>query len=326
MCDLTIILPCRDDVKLLSKVMKEVLSHVYLMNYTYELIVIDMGNNTKIKEMLKLLSTNYETIKVVQGVTDRGKAIKRGVRIAEGKYIFCLEEDIVTDLRAIEEALSYLITGTAEIILGTSYMRESPMYKQKSRLEVRVNKVISLGFDKLANVEAADMQCEFKAMTKEQGMQMRPIEFKGGIFATLCTWFFIIGRATPTVTIPILWHKKSIFDNHTFHKIDRVMQGIGKDEPGKLKDSNEDEKLFDYQFSVDKSDTEKYVYKPKRHNKATLQKERLMQSLKDNKLIVNGRKTCNKYKRTSSSMLNMFIESFVSTFNSIKKSINKRLR
>ena len=134
----------------------------------FELILVNDGSLDKTREEMIKLSSIYPEIKIIDYPKNRGKgyAVKQGVLIAEGKFIFFTDVDLPYGLEPIYQGMEILATDNIDMILGSRDLVESQdilSYDLKRKITKRG---FSLIVNSLLRLDIKDTQCGLKGFKK----------------------------------------------------------------------------------------------------------------------------------------------------------------
>jgi len=90
---LTIILPSRNEEKILNKTVNSITTFLKGKKFDYELLVVLNGSTDNSKEILKELIKNNSSIKVLHSKPGYGHALKKGLKNAKGNYVIVFNVD-----------------------------------------------------------------------------------------------------------------------------------------------------------------------------------------------------------------------------------------
>lgn len=114
---ISIIIPCYNGEKFISKTLKSVLDQTYTH---WETIVVNDGSTDNSAEVLEKWSEKDSRISIIHQVNmGLSSARNSGLKIVKGDYIFFFDADDLIDFDALEDLVSYIKKyKTADIVFG----------------------------------------------------------------------------------------------------------------------------------------------------------------------------------------------------------------
>jgi len=175
---LSVIIPCKNENKRIGKNLDKYIDYLNKQNYTYEIIVIDYGNDTtaeteKITLSRKKDSPNIRFIildenKKFDKESKKGFQVQQAMKEALGEVKMFLDADGATRIDELDHALPRLKEGY-DVVIGSRFLEESNIKEEVHRKWYRelVSKAANLLIQILAVRGIKDTQCGFKVFTKE---------------------------------------------------------------------------------------------------------------------------------------------------------------
>ena len=202
---LSIIIPAYNEENRLPSSLEQVFRFLEKQSYSAEVFVVENGSTDKTFEIASSFAQKHNNLRVIHN-EQRGKggAVLRGVREAQGEYVFICDADLSMPVEEINKFLPPTLTDF-DIAIGSREAPGSVRYKEPyyRHLTGRVfNTLIRL----MVLPKLQDTQCGFKCM---RAVVARDI-FR---FQTLTGWAFDVEllyiahrREYRIREIPIHWH------------------------------------------------------------------------------------------------------------------------
>lgn len=122
---LSIVIPCRNQGKAISKTLTMIENHKSKLPYDIEIMVSD-GNSTdntllNLKEYEKKYSnlSHFEEVLTSKGEHGKGNGLKQGIAMTKGDYVMFMDADNSTKFTEIDKFIPYI--DKYDIIVGTRY-------------------------------------------------------------------------------------------------------------------------------------------------------------------------------------------------------------
>lgn len=135
--NISLIIPAYNEEKKIEKDIREVYKFFRQEKITAEVIVSTDGVTDKTNLIVKKLQDEFSTLKLLDEKKRIGKgaAVKKGVKIAQGKYIIFADAGICVPFRFIKEGIKKIEAGS-DCAFGTRAIKKSlitrpqPMYRR----------------------------------------------------------------------------------------------------------------------------------------------------------------------------------------------------
>lgn len=98
---LSVILPARNEEKLIKSTIKDLLGHLKKKMYPFEILVVINGSNDRTEEIVKTIALREKRIIPLYSKAGYGFALRKGLKHARGSYVAFFNVDFY-DLRLID--------------------------------------------------------------------------------------------------------------------------------------------------------------------------------------------------------------------------------
>ena len=120
--DVSIVIPVYNEEGILREAVTELLDGEP-KNYTFEVILAENGSRDRTVELAEHLAAERPEVRAFSlGEPNYGKALRRGILEARGKYVICEEIDLC-DLDFHRRALDHLQHRDADMVVGSKAMK-----------------------------------------------------------------------------------------------------------------------------------------------------------------------------------------------------------
>lgn len=172
--EVSLVIPAYNEEKRITHTLEMVMPFMDRYFTEYEVIVVDDGSSDQTVAIVQAFG--HPHLQVVSLGTNRGKgmALKHGMLLAQGKYIFFMDADLPYPLESIREALRVFDTEKADLVIGGRdlYMEKFDVPYPLSR------KIASTAFSLFINtvlcLQIPDTQCGFKGFTRASVQKIFP--------------------------------------------------------------------------------------------------------------------------------------------------------
>ena len=114
---ISIIIPTRNRKKILKKCL-QALNKQSINNNKFEIIIIDDGSTQDIEAMIKSLNLKPKLKYHYQKHSGPAKSRNKGIKLANGKYIIFIDDDIIVNEQFVENHLNTLLNNDKAIVHG----------------------------------------------------------------------------------------------------------------------------------------------------------------------------------------------------------------
>ena len=175
---ISIIIPVFNEKKTIIKVLERI-SKVIKPNVIYETIVINDGSTDGTLSLLEKNSNLYNQLITYETNYGKGNAVKKGLEISNGKYIFFQDADLEYDPIEINRFLDLINRFEPDLIIG-SRLNYSEYTRSHNILNKFGNKLITLIFNLLYNTTFTDIYscyaCFKKDLLNEKNLKTKGFE------------------------------------------------------------------------------------------------------------------------------------------------------
>jgi glycosyltransferase involved in cell wall biosynthesis len=160
---LSIIIPCYNEEKLIEKVVNKVLSVQLNYSMQKEIIIIDDASSDKTFEILKIIQTKNNDIKVFRQSQNKGKgaAVQKGILESTGAIIVLQDADLEYDPEDYNLMLKPIFQGHADVVYGSRFRGSGP-HRVLFFFHTMGNKFLTFLSNLLTQLNLTDMETGYK--------------------------------------------------------------------------------------------------------------------------------------------------------------------
>jgi dolichyl-phosphate beta-glucosyltransferase len=178
---ISLVIPIYNYEKRLNEKVDFLLNYFGESRHDHEIIFVNDGSTDGSMNILSQLKAPF---KVIDLVTNHGKgaAVKRGISVASGDYIFFTDIDIPYHLSALDTAINHLKSGY-EVVLGSRELPDSMSACTRPTDRRLGSKVFSFLANFILIDKVQDTQCGFKGFKKHAAKSIfKDVKSDGFIF------------------------------------------------------------------------------------------------------------------------------------------------
>ena len=142
--DISVILPCHNEVNSLKDSIKEITTALGAQTINFELIIMEDGSSDGTRELGEALAAEHQYIHFHHHDQrlGRGKAVSEGIRRSRGKVAGFIDTDLQTPAK-------YIVECYREIERGADAVETIRIYQHQSGLGFYVRQLFSVGYQVL---------------------------------------------------------------------------------------------------------------------------------------------------------------------------------
>lgn len=130
-----------------------------------ELVIADNGSTDQTPEIAERLATEFDSIRVIRlEERGRGRALKTAWTSSDADVLAYMDVDLSTDLQHFPELIAPLLSGEADVAIGSRLLSQSRVDRGWKR------EFISRSYNRIARLmtgtRISDLQCGFKAINR----------------------------------------------------------------------------------------------------------------------------------------------------------------
>ncbi len=223
--ELSIVIPCYNEEAILWAAVSELHVGLMAMGRSFEIIISENGSKDDTRAIAEKLSRALPEVRpVFSDEPNYGKALRRGILSARGKYVLCDEIDLC-DLDFYERALTLLDADRADMVVGSKAHKdardERPLTRRTATMVINGLLRVMLGF------KGTDTH-GLKAFVREKLLfTVEKCVVDKDLFASE-----LVIRAerykVRVVEIPIIIHEKRPPSIHLFKRVPNVLKNLAK--------------------------------------------------------------------------------------------------
>lgn len=223
--EISIVIPCYNEEAILWAAVAELHEGMKKLGRSFEILISENGSKDDTRAIAEKLSRNYAEVRTVfSDEPNYGKALRRGILAATGKYVICDEIDLC-DLDFYRRALPILDAGSAEMVVGSKAHRdakdERPLTRRTATMVINGLLRVLLGF------KGTDTH-GLKAFVRTK---LLPTVEKCVVDKDLFSSELVIRAErykVRVVEIPITIHEKRPPSIHLFKRVPNVLKNLAK--------------------------------------------------------------------------------------------------
>jgi dolichyl-phosphate beta-glucosyltransferase len=139
------------------------------LQQTFEIIVSDDGSTDETKHLNWCFYYNNFNTKYIRSNVNVGKgsALRRGLQISKGKFVFFTDADLPIELDALHKGIELLKKGDLDIVIGNRYLPDSKVIGSSSFIRNILSKLFNIFVKTTVLSQYSDTQCCLKGFTLE---------------------------------------------------------------------------------------------------------------------------------------------------------------
>ncbi|MBI5610098.1 MAG: glycosyltransferase [Deltaproteobacteria bacterium] len=223
--DLSVVIPCYNEEAILWGAVVDLHKGLLALSRPFEILISENGSKDDTRAIADKLSRAYPEVRAIHSdEPNYGKALRRGIEAARGKYVICEEIDLC-DLDFHKRALAILDDDRADMVVGSKAhpdaKDERPMTRRAATMVINGLLRVMLGFRGTDTHGLKAFRRDKLAYTVGKCVVDRDL------FASE-----LVIRAqryhVRVTEIPIRIHEKRPPSIHLFKRVPNVLKGLGR--------------------------------------------------------------------------------------------------
>ena len=199
---LSIIIPCKNEESNINNTIKKIKK--YLINYKFEILIIDDHSIDKTAKIVKFISKNNKFVKYhFNKIRGLGGAINLGIKRSKGEFVCIFMADQSDDPRDLVKYLKKIENSDNDAIFGSRFVKKSKVINYPF-VKLLLNRIFNILIQILFLTNYNDTTNAFKLYRKKTIVELQPIVSENfNIFLEIP--LKIISRKYKFLVIPITW-------------------------------------------------------------------------------------------------------------------------
>ncbi len=162
---LSIIIPCFNEEKTLSKVVEKVM---LFKSFEKEIIIVDDCSSDNTPKIINDLISKFDEIKSVRHEKNygKGKGIKSGIKVSTGNIILIQDADLEYNPDEYDNLLKPFLETNADVVYGSRFLG-GEYVKLSFFWHFVANKILTLFCNIFTNLNMTDMETGYKLFKSE---------------------------------------------------------------------------------------------------------------------------------------------------------------
>ncbi|MFJ4296104.1 glycosyltransferase [Curtobacterium sp. NPDC089689] len=173
--DIDIVVPCHNEQDTLAAHVRRL--HTFCrtsLHHTWRITIADNASTDDTARIADDLAAMLPEVRAVHlPLKGRGRALKAVWGASEAQVLVYVDEDLSTDLAALEPLVAPLLSGHSDLAIGTRLAGSSRVVRGGKR--EFISRSYNLLLRTTMSVGFSDAQCGFKAVTREAAQHLLPL-------------------------------------------------------------------------------------------------------------------------------------------------------
>lgn len=165
---ISLIIPAFNERERIGKSLDRILSFLQSQPYSYEVVIVDDGSWDGTKDLVLERYGRHNGVKIYQQSPNLGKgaAVKTGMILGNGKYLFFSDADLSVPIETLSLFLSCL-EKDSDVTIGTRQKAEAVIEVRQPFYRELMGKVYTRLTNWILGLHVSDFTCGFKGFRRE---------------------------------------------------------------------------------------------------------------------------------------------------------------
>ena len=208
---LTIVIPAYNEEKRLPASLEKIVDFLGKQNYRAEVLVVENGSTDRTSDVVRSFAENVKagdpfTIELLHSDQGKGAAVKTGMLVGKGDYLFICDADLSMPIEEVNKFLPpQRAAGSFDIAIGSREIAGAVRYNEPAYRHL-MGRVFNFIVRTLIIPGIEDTQCGFKLFTAASAQDIFPYQTISGWGFDPEVLFIARSRNLRVVEVPIHWY------------------------------------------------------------------------------------------------------------------------
>jgi dolichyl-phosphate beta-glucosyltransferase len=163
-----VIIPAYNEATRLRSTLERVVAYLDRQPFSSEVLVVDDGSTDDTAMIAREYAGEHATVRILRYTPNHGKgrAVKEGMREADGQLMLMCDADLSTPIEEFEKLVRFVAEGF-DVVIGSRALPESELRVHQPWLRERLGRSFNLLVRILGVRDFSDTQCGFKLFTRQ---------------------------------------------------------------------------------------------------------------------------------------------------------------
>ena len=203
---LSLVIPAFNEDRRIGQSLERILSFFRAQSYPFEIIVVDDGSTDRTVEVVRGFAASDPQLRVEPQPQNRGKgeAIRKGMLLAGGKYLFFSDADLSVPIEAVPDFLSRLEAGD-DVAVGSRRIAGAVIEVHQPIHRELMGKVFTGLSNLILGLKLKDFTCGFKAFRRDAARELFSRQRLGGWSFDSEILYLAKSKGYRIAEVPVVW-------------------------------------------------------------------------------------------------------------------------
>ena len=203
---LSLVIPAFNEDRRIGQSLERILSFFRAQSYPFEIIVVDDGSTDRTVEVVRGFAASDPQLRVEPQPQNRGKgeAIRKGMLLAGGKYLFFSDADLSVPIEAVPDFLSRLEAGD-DVAVGSRRIAGAVIEVHQQIHRELMGKVFTGLSNLILGLKLKDFTCGFKAFRRDAARALFSRQRLGGWSFDSEILYLAKSKGYRIAEVPVVW-------------------------------------------------------------------------------------------------------------------------
>jgi len=203
---LSVVIPAFNEEERIGKSLDRMVTFLQAQPYSSEIIIVDDGSKDRTVECIRRQVGGLEGITIHEHHRNlgKGKAVRTGMLLGNGEYLFFSDADLSVPFETLPKFLAHLENGM-DVVIGTRKDAEAVIEVHQPLFRELLGKAFTLLSNWILGLRVSDFTCGFKGFRREAARTLFPGQQLSGWSFDSEILYLVRLKGYRVKEVPVVW-------------------------------------------------------------------------------------------------------------------------